>query len=412
MKILYYIIAAMLLLTSCHKEEDNTRSYTPGRRTIIAYMVGENNLSPYVQSDINEMIVASKTMPEDCRLVIYVDRSSTIEPPFIAQLNGRKEHPVDTLYKFPGDIYSCDAEEFRNVLSRAISLCPSQEYGLILWGHANGWIIETEHAAYSGRRAYGLDNGRNTNSLTRDYWMNIPSMAKALKDLGINWKFIFSDCCNMQGVEVAYELRNLAEYLIASPAEITGNGAPYDQVILDLCKADDQLMYKSVCDDYNAQYDFVGGHLPISVVNTAKIEGLLQATRNILPTINAYTLQSGAMNEKIYYYTFILGKDAEKILYDMNDVIMSALDGQDSLYSVWKEAFDEAIVYKKTSNFWHTNSVNLNDFNTTENFAQRQGVINMFFPLDKYNLLTHHSYNQAIKQMEWYQAVGWSTVGW
>lgn len=419
MKFFVTIIAVLALLTSCKKNEDDkgTHIITPGRRTIIAYMAGENNLSSYVQDDINEMIIGSMTMPDDCRLLIFVDRSSKNEKPFIARLNGKNDVPVDTLYKYPQDFYSSDAGNFREVLERCIALCPAQEYGLILWGHANGWVIEKEHESYTGNRAYGLDNGKNTGELTTQYWMNIPSMAKALKDIGVKWKCIFSDCCNMQGVEVAYELKDVADYFIASPAEISGEGAPYSKIIVDLCKADDQEMYKSACDDYNAQKTIFNGsvdeHLPISVIKTDKLDILLNATRNILPQVNEYTQSHGTLDGLIYYYSYNKSSIYNRVMFDMNDVVLAALEEQDSLYNVWKDAFDQAVVYKKNSTYWHTNSIYISDFiifSTTEN-ARRQGVVSMFFPLSHYTR-AHYNFNTLIKQMKWYQAVGWSEVGW
>ena len=416
MKYFVTIIAILALLTSCGKDDDKGggNTYTPGRRTIIVYMAGENNLSSFAQDDINEMIIGSKTMPDDCRLLMFVDRSSNNEKPFIARLNGKNDVPVDTLYKYPQDFYSSDAGNFREVLERCIALCPSQEYGLVLWGHANGWVIEQEHESYTGKRAYGLDNGKNTWELTTVYWMNIPSMARALKDIGVKWNFIFSDCCNMQCVEVAYELKDVADYFIASPAEISGEGAPYSKIIVDLCKADDQEMYKSACDDYNIQFDFVNGHLPISVIKTDKLDILLNATRNILPQVNEYTQSHGTLDGLIYYYSYNKSSIYNRVMFDMNDVVLKALEGQDSLYNVWKGAFDQAVVYKKNSTFWHANSINFSDFriySTTEN-DRRQGVVSMFFPLSHYNTRAYYNYNTLIKQMQWYQAVGWSEVGW
>ena len=418
MKYFVTIIAILALLTSCGKDDDKGggNTYTPGRRTIIVYMAGENDLSSndFDQNDINEMIIGSMTMPDDCRLLIFVDRSSNNEKPFIARLNGKNDVPVDTLYQYPQDFYSSDAGNFREVLERCIALCPSQEYGLVLWGHANGWVIEKEHETYTGNRAFGLDNGKNTWERATQYWMNIPSMARALKDMGVKWKYIFSDCCNMQCVEVAYELRDVAEYLIASPAEITGEGAPYSKIIIDLCKADDQQLYQSVCDDYNAQFDYASGHLPISVVKTAKMDTLLKATRQILPLINNYTRAHGTLDSTIYYYSLNRSSVYNRVMFDMNDVVLKALEGQDSLYNVWKGAFDQAVVYKKNSTFWHANSINFSDFriySTTEN-DRRQGVVSMFFPLSHYVTRAYYNYNTLIKQMQWYQAVGWSEVGW
>lgn len=100
---------------------------------------------------------------------------------------------------------------------------PADDYGLVLWGHGNGWVIMNDSVAT--RRAIAVDNGNNKVS-DSGMWLNIPSLHIALKALPHPFKFIFADCCNMQNVEVAYELRDVTEYYIASPAGIPGEGAP------------------------------------------------------------------------------------------------------------------------------------------------------------------------------------------
>lgn len=51
--------------------------------------------------------------------------------------------------------------------------------------------------------------------------MNIPDFREALSSAFPKpLKFILFDSCNMQSVEVAYELRDCAEYFIGSPTEI------------------------------------------------------------------------------------------------------------------------------------------------------------------------------------------------
>ena len=78
--------------------------------------------------------------------------------------------------------------------------------------------------------------------------MNITQMAKALEGL-TPFKYIFVDCCNMVSAETGYELRNATEYLIGSPAEIPGWGAPYDKIMPSLFKNGSD-MYRGIVDAY------------------------------------------------------------------------------------------------------------------------------------------------------------------
>ena len=408
MKHLFAIITTILLFTACQKDEE-AAPYNPVKdvkHTVLVYMPSENNLSSYVQSDINEMIKGRQLVGDDCDLLIFVDRASKTEMPFIARINNSYEQSVDTLYKYPSDFYSSEPAKFQEVLQRMISFSPkSQDYGLVLWGHANGWILENDGTNVI-RRAYGVDNGNNeATSQVKEpaRWLNIPDMATSFKQVGKHWRFLFFDCCNMQNAEVAYELRSATDYIIASPAEITGEGAPYDKLVADFFIEDTEQMAIKTCADYHAQLDYIGEHLPISVVKTSQMQALAEATKNILPEIQAWLQTSNPTQGIIYYYNYdsAYKPEREKMMYDMNDMIRAALADAPKKFDTWKKALTNAVIYAEMSTRWHANSVNFNDFTVT---AEKYGGISMFFPLAKYANASH-DYNNDIKKLAWYQAV-------
>ena len=404
-------ITAVLLCVACSKDDTTPPSIGPARRTVIVYMSGENNLSRYVNNDLNEMVNGRKLVGDDEHLVVYVDRASTQEKPFIARITRDAKQPLDTLYKYESDHLSSNAAVMTDVLQRIVTLCPATEdYGLVLWGHANGWIIEQESktaASNKAHRAYGIDSGDNTAEL-KGLWMNIPTMRQAFEQVPVRWKFIFADCCNMLNVETAYELRKHADYLIGSPAEITGDGAPYTTVVQDLFNHDDVAMYSQLCEHYYAQTDLVGGHTPLATVDLKKIDKLAEATHQILPTVSSYLPLEDATKGLIYYYSYDREQEAEKIHYDMKDMVRAALEYQPGAYQEWLEVYNSTVLSQKVSTRWHAQCVNFLDFTVT---PEKMGCMSMFFPMEKYEH-TSHPYNTDIKKMQWYQAVGWSTVGW
>lgn len=384
----------------------------PARRTVLVFMSAENNLTEYAKTDLNEMIAGRRLVAEDCDVIVYVDKASTDEKPFIARIRNRKEHPIDTLYRYEHDFYSSDATEFEDVLARMVSASPGAgDYGLVFWGHADGWIMENDGRTV--HRAYGADNGDNSTGMrvtSPTQWLNIPDMAKVLGHAGLKLKFIFFDCCNMQAVEVAYELRKAAEYIVASPAEITGDGAPYQKMVKDFFVSDDEEMLRQMCSDYHAQTDYVGGHLPICAVRTSGLEALASSTRAVTGEIASW-LQTGTPTRGIiYYYNYDTVNRTNyypeygKVMYDMNAMIHAALSGEPEKYAAWKEVFDQAVCYAMSSSLWHTQTVDLSakEF-TMEDF----GGMSMFFPMKKYSSASHN-YNEEIKKTEWYDAVGWA----
>ena len=154
-----------------------------------------------------------------------------------------------------------------------------------------GWLIRSDSIVYAKTRAYGYDE-----STSPDTYMNFPSMARAIKNgmNGSKLSYIFGDCCEIGCVEVAYELRNVADYLIASPAEIPGEGAYYED-LTDLFDTSSSF-YQKIIDKYwdfyfnafvgssryyiNVAGDLAGYSVPLVAIKTSELENLATATED------------------------------------------------------------------------------------------------------------------------------------
>lgn len=403
MKPIIAFVLGILLLSACKKTEHTDQPET-SHRTVVVYMSAENDLSNFATSDISEMIAGSVSLAEQDNLILFVDQASNTTKPYIARLsNGQMT--IDTDYQPAEDFYSSDPEKFYEVLHWITQKYRADSYGLVLWGHADGWIIESSAIGIDAdsklRRAYGRDTGDNSESAIQGMWMNIPDMAVALKALGIHWKFIFCDCCNMQGAEVAYELRNTADYLIASPAEIPGKGAPYTPIVPQMFE-DDTLFYDHIMDSYVSS---VSNQLPISTVKLSNMELLAAATKKVLATINPSAEQDLSTDGIIYYFGAI--SKGLNVLHDMQHYIRTYATEED--FQAWKQALDQTVVSKRSAKQWMTaNHVNFYSFTVTE---EAYGGISMFVPQKVYDE-KGQTWNSTFCQMEWYVATGWADYGW
>jgi len=182
------------------------------------------------------------------------------------------------------------------VMHYAFSHYPAADgnYGLVLWGHGSGWLMDNEVKRVNSR-AFGVDKGEDGRAL----WMNIPTMANILKGMP-HLKFIMADCCNFMCLEVLYELRNVTDYIIGSPAEIPDEGAPYDEIVPDMFA--DGRFYTSIIDKY---YKSVNGYLPLTAVQSSQMEQLAQATHQAIQAVQSnhngdYTDMTGLIH---YYHT-------------------------------------------------------------------------------------------------------------
>ena len=409
MKYLLTLISTMLLFSACSKDDGGNTG--PAHRTVMVYMSSDNNLSGYVQSDINEMINGASGIPQNNNLVLFVDRSKKGEMPFIAKVTGNASQPLDTLYKYPSDFYASDPAKFSEVLQRITALCPANEYALSLWGHGTGWSVDPDSiASRSPRRAYGYDEANN-----KGYWMNITQMATALKSLP-KFKFIFADCCNMASAEVAYELKDATEYLIASPAEIPGDGAPYSKIIPYLFK-DGSNMYQGIIDEYYNYYYSSSSNtsLPLAAIDTKYISDLADRTHDILERATDGYPQYPELPDLsgIAFYFAIDGP----VMYDMRAFIERIVSADD--FKVWDATYQQAVPYCRMSMKWKTvfdgsqypyNLVNaFKYFDATLSY----GCMSMFIPLLSYGYdYGVFKYNKTSINFGWNRVMDWSRFGW
>lgn len=386
------------VVTSMGETEETTEPHEP-TRTVMVYVMAENNLNSYATADISEMTEGSRSIDDDDCLVAFVDKTSS-DPYIIRICDGKQER--DTLFNADGgDFYASDPEEMLGVLEWMMERYPADSYGLVLWGHASGWIIRSDTiATRSQRRAYGYDSGSDLDDENNEgsVWINIPTLADVLEELPEHLDFIFADCCNFQCAEVAYELRNTCDYIIGSPAEITGIGAPYETVVPALFdKADD--FYEDVVDCYFAQTDGEDHQVPLSVIKTSEMESLADATRDIMQILAKPVDTDGV----IYYRGYSTSEGWAKVMPDINDIFLANV-ADSTAYDEWKGQLDNAVIYKAWTPVWTTSDFVNFDFTGTD---ERYGGMSMFIPQEIFDIYTtSYDYNGTISQMEWYSAAG------
>ena len=354
-------------------------------------------------------------MTDRQRLIVFVDSlnsQSDKGTPYIVELHGGKAY---TVKRYPSDFYSSDPNSFSEVLQTMMKTAPAESYGLVLWGHASGWAVTSDTiAASSSRRAYGWDYGRDGN-LDGSKWMNITQMARALDGLP-EFDFIFADCCMMMGLEVGYELRHATHYLIGSPAEIPGNGAPY-QLLVPYLFEKDSAMYRGIVDTYYDYYyqeyllnsGLKGHSLPLSVIDTHYLEELAAETRDILPVfVPTYPNFLNLNNSGVAFYWYM----SAPMMYDVRAVVKRNVD--EETFEKWDAMFHKAVPYSRMSMRWMTIYPNLEiRFNSFVDDLSIYGCVSMYIPSAQgaYNGGTY-DFNRTCFNFEWHRAMAWDRMGW
>ena len=245
---MFLFIVATCSFSACSKDDETPPIVSPyvESRTVMVYMVAENSLNKNVWADVQEMLVGmnNDTLSANDRLVIYLD---DVKLPRIYVVDKTTKitqfSELVPVMTYENDVNSSSAEQLGTFIDYVKSNYPAESYGLVMWSHASGWTPSN----FSGdmysetptkRKSFGVDNGKNTTNNNGNQ-MNIDDMASVLQ--GNAFDFIFFDACVMQTIEVAYELRDAAKWLIASPAEIPASGANYETMTRAMFLKDDYV---------------------------------------------------------------------------------------------------------------------------------------------------------------------------
>lgn len=385
----WYLIIIALLLTACHHDEEE-EPLTTSQRVVIVYMMAENSLSSFAQNDMKEIRRAVGHIPDSCRMVVYLDYSSTERPKLLTFDNQKGEQ---LLHQYSTDLVSTDSATMQQVLALAMQRCPARHYGLVLWSHGSGWI--PQKPSKMPRKTIGIDNGQNTSSDTGTE-LEIPTLANILRHTGVQWDYIFFDACFMQGVEVAYELRDVATWCIGSPAEIPGNGAPYNYIMADLFAEPEQAW--TIARDYYQYYQGSDG-LVISAIRSSQMEALAQATRPYIQAVledGPYPTTAGIQK----YRPILSSTQWQPEYFDMGSAMGRWLDDEE--YPEWRAALDRAMPYRDFTTYWMSAYTGYGGFRPViTDDTDYIGCLSMYIPVSG-RVLNEHFAHTA-----WYRAVGW-----
>lgn len=342
--IIIILITAMMF--SCGKNEP-VKKNEPAKRTILVYMIAANNLGTlgYDSIDLAEMETAiSKYGTNGCRFLVFrVSNSAPVTLfEFTEDANGRVNRKILKTYnnKLPATSIKRMAEVFGDMLL----LAPANEYGLILWSHASGWAVNLPKNPIMLKskrenlviRNFGMD-GRSE--------MRLDELEQAIP-AGI-FDFVYTDACYMGAIEVAYQLRNKVNYLIASPTIILGEGMPYHLNVLEFSA--DEVDYKKICENTYRYYNSKSGEwqsCTISLTDCTKLDALAAVSKHIYSNTTELNDISGIQN-------YIAPSDGKCIFFDFGQYMQERLKqsmNEAELLDVFKDALKDVVLYKQSTN--------------------------------------------------------------
>ena len=414
----------LLCLASCHKDDEQKTPIpeTVWEKVVVVYAIAENDLglSNYA-SDSLELLAGCRYLNDNETLLLFVDNAYA---PAIYQFtkNARKPQRVRT---WRDDVCASSPDVLRDVLKWTTQYYPANEYGLVMWSHADGWLPAVNDGAANNSnsvRSFGIDVGEDGNmysNVTANYQigaqMNIADMADAIDMSGMHPKYIFFDACLMQNVETCYDLRHVTDYVIASPMAIPANGANYTSQMRKGLFSDrvediiDTYLYDVTDPLQAASYSDFG--IVFSVVNTACMDELAEVVKQLLPLSTMMERTSVDLSDVLQYHAYSYYYKYRPHQYDMQQVMQTILP--EEFLPRFTEALNKAVVARvATESIW----VGPGDFTFQPVDLSNYCGVAMFVPQDVYtrhaSQTEHGDLNQAFTQTAWYADAGWKATSW
>ncbi len=386
---------------SPHSPESPDNSDKSSSRVIFAYMVAENNLSGIASSDIREMLAGCKYMSDNDRLVIYLDDASDKLPAFYEITNKTEEtylYALTPVKTYSEDFNSASPETLDMALRYVYDYYPADSYGIVFWSHASGWTPSNYKQRTKTSRAFGVDTGNNNSFTSWGEQMNIDDMADVLEKYH-DIDFLLFDACFMQSIEVAYELRNTADYILASPAEIPGPGAPYNLMVQPMFA--DTLNMEEVMTAYYTYYSQnLDYGVLLSVVDCAELENfanihskMLDTYKDSLGTLDFSSLQNYFRFDQWHRMTDIPD------CYDMKGVMQKTITDEEDL-NEWLTAYKRILPYSCATEWWYTDYAG----GYMYVYPNQYSGMSMYVEQDKYK---GHYFYDAYYKTAWAKATGY-----
>ncbi len=277
--------------------------------TILVYLDADNDLEAAGITNMNQMEMIGST--RDVHILVQIDRAPghdssngnwtdtrrylVTRDSNVAVINSLRldDPPL-------GELDMGNWRTLRNFVEWGMNESPSDNYCLVIWDHGTGWQFRVMAAP---RHKYIASDETSYSA------MNVTDIPKALGGHGSSKLAVLAfDACLMQQIEVAYELRDCASYMVGAPSVEPSPGYSYYSWISRVTSSTTPVqLCKILVDEYVAAYPPPHRGISHSAVDLSRIEELAAALdefAKLLMDSPAYltSLQS-ARNSTLNYST-------------------------------------------------------------------------------------------------------------
>lgn len=366
--LLLFIIILCFIAIGCNKNKDVMQS-SMNERMVLIYIAANNDLQSEAINSIKKMQLGASSL--NGVLVVFVKSEANHSYLLKIRHNTRDDRIISDTIKVYGNENACDPNFLKRVVADSRQLYSAHSYGLVMWSHATSWAPPSNVIKI---KSFGYDN---------EYEMDIKDLKQVLPD---DFEYIMFDACSMASMEVCYELKDNAKYILASPAEILSMSFPYDQITPHLFEGIEGL--KLTAHQFIQYYTSLSGmysSATISLIDTKKLDVLATCAKALLANDS---LKLPVRDDNIQSLDFQRGGGVPA--YDFVDFFEKNYTVEQCKNII--DALQEAVIYK----------------GHTDKFLEIS--INTFCGLSVYLPTLNDPLKDYYASFKWYDASGWNKL--
>lgn len=332
------MLMATSWLSACHDDIPDdlarTRTATSQERTIIMYLPysgsGYNNLYSFFEQnirDVEQSIKQTGGLGTNNLYVVIADNSPNRVYLYRIRMEGTEcVHDTIKRYDHPRLM---DAQWVTRVINDVKSISETPKYAMLVGCHGEGWLPPKNNVTRAKTRWFGGPG----------YAISIADFAQGIEQTGIKLEYLLFDDCYLSCAEVAYDLRNATNMLIASTSEVMADGMPYAEVFQYLSSP--QPNFGQLVNNYIAHYQRQSyPYATIGVINTQYIQSMAQLMKQVNATYTWNTANNHQLQD--------LDGDhfVPTVYFDFGSYAHTLFGSNLALYSQYQTLMAQLVPYK------------------------------------------------------------------
>jgi hypothetical protein len=361
-------ILVLCLPVSCTKEDRDESVIV--ERVLLVYLAGDNNLSDESYEKLEAIRKGYKATPQS-RILVYHNAADSV--PCLLEITGN--NAIETREEYVPE-NAAGPDVLHRIVVQARAMYPRAKFNLLVFSHASGWLPgNTLNAPKSARQTKTIldDEGRG---------MELAGFAAAIPDN--SFEYIVFETCFMAGVEVACQLRDKADYILASSAEIVSPGFTpvYEQHISELVYGNPRKFIQEAFNHIDSQPEEHMRSATFSVIKTEGVDAIAGYVRD-----NCDFTRGTVINDLQYF-----DRNAYHLFFDFGQYYASLLGTEEQKQQL-QDLIDNCVLWKASTSYF------MKGYYGSFVIGQHSGLTT-YVKQDRYPVL-----NENYTTLEWYRRI-------